>query len=459
MIEEGKGEYYGVSWFGDSPEIVLSHSNRQTNEFADFKDLVYSEIGVLSHGVRQSPRFLSQPHQILCLDSEHVLATNTGRNQLAAVNVRDWSVRQLWLSEELWDRDEHFARVGAHVNSIDFVDGKIYVVEHNWERGATLAVVEWPSLTLLERRPIPARGAHNVWVRDNDYILVADTMRGALVEVVSGKTVWRSNDPQTLTRGLAATDGRLFVGSSQPASRGDRFSGPTGIWVVDLNDMKTLDYFWLGRFGAVHEIRVLDGPDFCHRKQRGLELTDYLRGLAPEDFWTEQKLAYGARRFLDDDVWDVHVAGMELLADGWMSTIDNDLTLATLRDVRGRDVNLKFEVDLRDPRAHQMDLVWRYRGPGDDNYCAVLFVRTPQGISVEACAKQGGEWTEFARAFWPALQGAVEVTARGDVVSVVCGDNEASLNATCGGLNEAAGGLGIRAVRGRVRKFRAETLD
>jgi hypothetical protein len=69
----------------------------------------------------------------------------------------------------------------------------------------------------------------------------------------------------------------LFVGASDYAPAEDRGFSHGGIWVLDPQTWKTLEYIALGRVGAIHEVRILDKPDFCHPNGT-LNLTSELEG-------------------------------------------------------------------------------------------------------------------------------------------------------------------------------------
>ncbi|MCA6109490.1 hypothetical protein [Bradyrhizobium cenepequi] len=86
-IEEHRREYYGISWFADGTDLVLSHSGLDNQTLVDMVTYAQSEVGWISAGALESGRFLSQPHQILCLTDGKVACTNTGRNAVTIIDL------------------------------------------------------------------------------------------------------------------------------------------------------------------------------------------------------------------------------------------------------------------------------------------------------------------------------------------------------------------------------------
>jgi hypothetical protein len=103
-----------------------------------------------------------------------------------------------------------------------------------------------------------------LWIREDGLILSCASTRGSLIEATSGKVLW-SSDSNFFTRGLACTKDALFVGASEHAPYAkDRRSCHGGIWVLDPETWQARNYVDLGRVGAIHDVRILDEPDFCH---------------------------------------------------------------------------------------------------------------------------------------------------------------------------------------------------
>ena len=87
-LESGREEYYGISWFPDDNELLLSHSLVDNSSLVGISSYAMSEVGILSKGKFSTPGFLSQPHQIFCATDGRVICTNTGRNAVCTVDLR-----------------------------------------------------------------------------------------------------------------------------------------------------------------------------------------------------------------------------------------------------------------------------------------------------------------------------------------------------------------------------------
>lgn len=263
VVEGHRHEYYGVSWPFSGNELCLGHSGVVNDCVNTLDDYVKAEKGVVSLGRRQTDHAVLAPHQIVCTE-EHVIATNTGRNCLTIFRQADLYFRHRWLDDAQWDRLGRDVFCGSHYNSV-FVDGRhLYVVGHNFARPSFVLVLSWPDLAVEQRIKTTASGAHNVWRMPDGHLLICDTMRGSLVDITEGRTVWQCGRAGSLTRGLA-TDGRtLLVGHSQLMSRNGRANSDGGIYVIDLATWKTLDFLELPGMGMVNEIRLVDVPDLCH---------------------------------------------------------------------------------------------------------------------------------------------------------------------------------------------------
>jgi hypothetical protein len=250
VIEVGRPEYYGISWFPGDDTIFLSHSGLDNNLLQDAMDYANSEVGWISRASENSWPFVSQPHQILCLDDGSLAVTNTGRNCLTIANPADWSIRHHRYGGALWDRLGASDRSGNHFNSLAARNEFLYVVAHNFEKGSYILKLERPSLRLVELLPSQTSGIHNLWLRDDGLLIACDTMRRRLISLGDEKILWRSPESAGLTRGLAATADRIYVGSSNHALRSDRRDGETGIWIVDAGRFTTLDYYDVGYFAV-----------------------------------------------------------------------------------------------------------------------------------------------------------------------------------------------------------------
>jgi len=264
LLREGDGEYYGVSWGRNGP--VLSHSN-QANEslcsFADYRGVPRGRLTFqrLGRAPVASPRALVQPHQIECVD-DLVLVANTGMNCITVLGANGSFRRHARLNDVLWDRLED-GDTGNHFNSVHRSGERVYVVAHNHERPSAVHELTWPELEPVRVHTTRAGWAHNVWIGEHGMV-VCDSKDGSLLAVEQDRTLWRPNEPNVITRGLAVTPEHLYVGRSGYGSRGERVRNDGGVWMVERKTLRTVASFRFPGSGCVNDLRVLNAPDECH---------------------------------------------------------------------------------------------------------------------------------------------------------------------------------------------------
>lgn len=98
-------------------------------------------------------------------------------------------------------------------------------------------------------------------------LFICDSKNGSLYEVFSGEAVWRANESDSLTRGLAVAGDYIFIGNSIKANRKERKWMTGGIWIVDRKSLNTIDILKLPGSGEVYDIRVIGSIDECHNDQ------------------------------------------------------------------------------------------------------------------------------------------------------------------------------------------------
>lgn len=381
ILESGKGEYYGISWSPTGDSLAFACSGLDNASLIDLPSYAHSEIGYLTVAGRKSWRFLSAPHQILWVHSDWILATNTGRNALSRVSVHDFSNINYRYDGVLWDRLSTDQGDGSHFNSVFFRHGVVYLVAHNHDRGSYILELAWPSLEKIREHRLSAIAVHNLWISDDGPWFCCDSPNGAIIDARTGEEVWTCAR-QGYTRGLAATAELVFIGHSDfTTDRIVRTSSESGVWIVDRKTWKTLDYVSLGCFGSVHEIRIWDVPDQCHHghplSPDALAVLGETRKAA-----RDARLARLSTPRLDSKVWQARDGGIVTLdLDGFMSSSQNVLTIASLRGNTAKDGTIAADVrvDDRGTGVHA-SLIGRYQGPGDRNMYAALFQNSNEGI-------------------------------------------------------------------------------
>lgn len=263
VLDHEAPAYYGVSWFPNNANVYLTNSGGVGN-LTSIEGYMRSEIGHMSVlGKTASPQLFSNPHQLRCIEPPYVAVTNTGRNALTIVNTDDWSIRELRIDDVHWDRFDPLGQ-GSHFNSIDFRDGRLHVLAHNFDAGAYEWQIEWPSLKTISRRPLPGKQLHNLWHRDNDTYIACDSPNSGLIELNSGRSLWQHPEHKFYTRGLASDGRHIYVGTTEIAARGERDTRSSRVIVLDAETYQMQASIDLGPFADVNEIRVADGVDLCH---------------------------------------------------------------------------------------------------------------------------------------------------------------------------------------------------
>jgi hypothetical protein len=394
-VESNRPEYYGISWFPGSSELVLSHSGLNNATLVDIVSLASSEVGYLSRGEEKTEAFLSQPHQILCAHDGKAVVTNTGRNR---VQVVDFEIAGQYLEAGLnpvrWDRFGPDGPYGDHLNSVFLRDDKLYVIAHGFKAGSQLLTFAYPKLRLLSASKVPrATGMHNIFVEDDGLMFGCNSEVGGIADLQTGRRLWTSGSP-IYTRGLAVSDSSYFIGESEVAVRENRSSCLSGIWVVDRPTLKTRDYLPLGPYGQVHEIRLVDVPDFAHH---GTPLAGGVASIKSRLFTVmraERLRAAGFAEF-DSRYWDElsPMVGAALsLGHGWRHAL-GDLVLSVTREpVASIEVAYRLEDD---GSLSHVGIVAGYEGEGDDARMDVFIVQASEGkILFEIWRHAGDDWAK-----------------------------------------------------------------
>lgn len=259
ILRSGDGYYFGITF--KEGTVVLTHTGGYLQYFR-------------SHAKPwMTISNLVQPHQVEWVDG-NVLVANTGRNCLSVFDSDGLFCKDVYLNSIRWD-DKDKNREGNHFNSIHRDGDRIYLVAHNYKRPSEVWTLSWPNLEVLEQKITGAGWAHNIWIGEHGMV-ICDSKNGGLHEVLSGKTIWKSEDQPVMTRGLAVSSDYIFVGRSLYNERKDRYWKDGGVWVLDRKTLQVVKTIHLPGAGDVQEIRLVSSADACHNGQ-----TINLQDLAP----------------------------------------------------------------------------------------------------------------------------------------------------------------------------------
>ncbi|WP_347261729.1 hypothetical protein [Rudaea sp.] len=397
-LESHRPGYYGISWHAHSEDLVLSHDRAGHITFADIASYAGSEVGAVSCGQRTTPGFLSAPHQILCASDGRIVCTNTGRNAVAIFDFdQPGRIQELRLSDARWDRFNADGMDGDHLNSVFEKDGRLYVLAHRFTKGSKLGVFAYPSLEPIEVRAIDGRtGLHNIWIDDGGEAISCHSEAGGLVELGTNRMLWESGGA-VYTRGLAASRDFVLVGESERAPRDQRGNSQSGLWMLDRRTWQTMDYFPLGPYGQVHEVRLLNVEDHAHHRHTfaglaGLRARDLRLAIAAEKIGASAR-ARDSRLFWQgfENQYGALVAG----ENGARIADHRNLCLITRPAAKAEEAQLEFRYELEAGHGESHVAAVAYRGNGADTDMHALLIHPIDGqrAAIRLWVHAHGEWS------------------------------------------------------------------
>jgi hypothetical protein len=450
-IEWNRPEYYGVTWRPNARELILSHSMLDNNALKDITSYAQSEVGVISEGAFTSQPFLSQPHQIVFSSDNRIVCTNTGRNSISIYDT----ARPTLLQETRipgsarWDRLSTDDAPGDHLNSLFEKNNVLYAIAHRHTKGSALATFSFPDLELLSLEPIKNRtGIHNIWVTDDGQRIACHSDAGALIDLNTESAVWESGS-EIYTRGLAASADFVLVGESQKTGRASRRHSLSGLWLLDRKTWRALDYFCLGAYGAVHEVRLLSVADEAHHGHPFAGI-DTLLMRDQRNVIAAERLAASVRARVLRKSW----AAFHLTCGSpapretnGQAARPDDLCLLIQRPENRAKNKLDFSYSLDHPAGQSHVAVIAYRGHGgDSDMDALLIQRVGEAdATISRWNHDGRSWTglaETAIANIP-LTGSIRFKRTSDGVELYI-DGRRILGDLLDGFPDHSDAIGIR---------------
>lgn len=424
-IEWDRPEYYGISWRPEGKDLILSHSMLDNNDLRDVSSYAMSEVGVLSEGAFTTQPFLSQPHQIAFASDGRIICTNTGRNSISIFDpAKPNLMQEARVSGARWDRLSPDNVPGDHLNSIFEKDGVLYAIAHRHGKGSALATFSFPDLDLLALDSVKNRsGLHNIWVTDDHQRISCHSEAGSLIDLDSGAALWDAGSP-VYTRGLAASADFVLVGESERAERASRRHSMSGLWLLDRNSWQALDYFCLGSYGAVHEVRLLNVKDEAHHGHTFAGL-DTLLTRDRRDVMTAERLAASHRAKQSKAMWasfDLIFGAPASVENNGQAADSQDLCLLIQRteDHTGRKLAFSYSIDNAEGDAHIA--IVAYRGQGGDSDMDALLVHR-----VDDTEAQMSLWTHDGRSWARRADAAVKSLPLSGDVRFEVADNRVKL--------------------------------
>lgn len=379
-LEFNRPEYYGISWFPNEKELILSHSQIENGSLVEISDYALSEVGVISRGEVITHPFLSQPHQIFCASDGRVICSNTGRNSISVIDLAKPNyLQETRISSARWDRLSKDNKSGDHLNSVFEKDGLLYVIAHGFDKGSVLATLSYPDLEIQTLEPIKKHtGLHNIWVTKDGQRISCATEQGGLIEIgdKSFSTLWTSGS-NIFTRGLAASSEFILVGETQLSQRGMRPYLDSGLWMVDRKTYQVLDYFYLGPFGGVHEVRLLNVPDEAHHGFIFNGLNNLLENDSMKSF-VDEKINNSFLQGKRNKWWASFSAiiGVPTVNPDISLTAEDDLCLILQRKTLSESKAIYFRYSLHKEKENSHVSTVIYNGHGDDTHMHALLLHS-----------------------------------------------------------------------------------
>lgn len=400
-LEWDRPEYYGVSWQADGQDLILSHSMLDNNALTDVSSYAMSEVGVLSEGAYTTQPFLSQPHQIVFASDGRIICTNTGRNSISIFDpAKPNLLQEARISGARWDRLSLDDVPGDHLNSVFEQDGVLYAIAHRHGKGSALATFSFPDLELRALDSVENRsGLHNIWVTDDGQRISCHSEAGSLIELNNNTVLWDSGSP-VYTRGLAVSADFILVGESQKTERASRQHSTSGLWLLDRKTWKALDYFYLGSYGAVHEVRLLNVKDEAHHGHLFAGLDSLLKRDRRIDMAAERLNASNLAQ-QSKAMWKTFdlVFGSPVPAEnGGQMAAPSNLCLFIQRTQKQLEQDLDFSYSLDYPTGESHIAIVAYRGKGGDSDMDALLIQRVDETQAEISrwVHDGRAWTRRA---------------------------------------------------------------
>jgi len=426
-------------------------------DLIDVASYATSEKGWISEGGKMSKRILSQPHQILCAPDRRVICTNTGRNVITVLDLAHSNVfQEAGVTENRWDRLTVDNRIGDHLNSVFLRGNTLYVIAHSHYNGSKIATFSYPELSLMSVENLPGRtGLHNIWITPEGQRISCHSEIGGIIDLAAKQPLWEAGTA-IYTRGLAANSEYVLVGESQRGERAHRASSLSALWIIDRRSWRALDYIALGPYGAVHEVRIVDGVDEAHHGApfEGLAriLETNLDSRMKKVRLSAASAAYAAKQLWAD--YDLVFGAPQTLEDGSKDASPESLCLAVL-GTQSSEVKLDFTYSFKANQFGHVSAVIGYSGAGGDSNMSAFLLRPDGEMAFLSVWKNDGvQWIDapdIAIMNCP-LEGRVECEASKDKVKLLIDKREIiSMSADQLGVRRCDSGLGIRWLGARVK--------
>jgi len=253
--------YWGITW--NEKDVFAIKREFGETFFVHVFDRKLKETGKFEvPGVKD-------PHQIFWKDGKLYIA-NTGHNRITIWDGKDFG-------EFAWNKT---GRDDNHINSIWADDEYFYFIENRGDphlggRSRIRAYLK-RNMELTSNYQV-GRDVHNVMFEKRNYYICSSADKSLLCYSWAKKEVtmeWRANlelnNPKVFTRGLAYDGECFYVGISESRTKQEKKDKviKDGRIAVINNDFKTAGIIQLPKSDSVHDVRLMDKPDYAHNGVR-----------------------------------------------------------------------------------------------------------------------------------------------------------------------------------------------
>lgn len=248
---------FGISW--DNDRLFIAN-NRMIHEF----DKEFKFVRTLTNQLDVNS------HQIACKD-ESIFVASPWSNCLIKIDKHS-NISYFSPSDDSWQSERPVENPSKsidvlHLNSLLFVDDRLYLNAHNHLNGSYIIVYKYPEFERIDTINTGV-GTHNIAIDDGElFTLDTNGSKGLISSNGLNVPLGGSRD---FLRGLAVCSKYIIIGVSDWSkhSNEDRVRDADGtILVLNRSDYKIVKRIILPKSGDITEIRLLDEFDRSHYVQ------------------------------------------------------------------------------------------------------------------------------------------------------------------------------------------------
>ena len=166
----------------------------------------------------------------------------------------------------------------------------------------------------------------------------------------------------------------------------------SGLWLLDRKTWQPMDYFFLGPYGGVHDIRLLNVRDEAHHGHVFAGTTALL-ALDRGKLLAEERIEVSRRARIARETWKPFelVFGTPEVDNGVLKASE-DLCLMINPSPEATEIGIRYELNKSSIDAHVSVVL--YRGAGSDTHMNALLIqrRSETEASLSLWLHDGNRW-------------------------------------------------------------------